>query len=158
MYRLNSYAVKSHVWAFKVSFNNCHHFGACTVEITLSAIYIETITNTWMKLLSADVVQKRTWEQNPFQYFGQKWRASLIICNNLYTEMVFGICVTGSSWLSFKRKTDRAKHLELLANNHRVIEFSGSTGPTSLLKQGLPRAHGIGLCPENSGMSPMRET
>ena len=34
----------------------------------------------------------------------------------------------------------------------------GSSGPTSLLQQGHPRAQGTGLCPEGSGISPVRET
>lgn len=54
------YVVKSYVWAFKISFNSCHHSGACTVEIALSAIYIGTVTSIRMKKVSANVVQKRT--------------------------------------------------------------------------------------------------
>lgn len=66
-----------------------------------------------------------------FRVVRQKWRASLIICNNLYTEVVFGICVMGSNWLGFKRKTAGAKHLELLANNqsHRVQWVNWSNLP-----------------------------
>lgn len=36
-------------------------------------------------------------------------------------------------------------------------DHSGLLGPISLLQQGRPRAHGIGLCPGSSGLSPLRE-
>lgn len=32
----------------------------------------------------------------------------------------------------------------------RGTDHSGSSGPTSLLRQSYPRVHGIGLCPDNS--------
>lgn len=37
-------------------------------------------------------------------------------------------------------------------------EHSGLLGPTSLLKQGLPRAHGTRLHPDSSCISPVEET
>lgn len=37
-------------------------------------------------------------------------------------------------------------------------EHSGSSGPTSLPKQGHSRVHGTGLHPDGSGLSPVKET
>lgn len=37
------------------------------------------------------------------------------------------------------------------------MDYSGSSGPTSLLKQGHPTAHGRGLCPDGSGIPPVRD-
>lgn len=46
--------------------------------------------------------------------------------------------------------------------NHRVVhvgrDHTGSSGPTSLLTLGLPRSQGTGLCPNGSGITPVKET
>lgn len=60
--------------------------------------------------------------------------------------------------------TSVALHLEKVnwLQKHRMgqagRDHRESSGPTSLLKQGHPRAHGTGLCPDGSGMSLVMET
>lgn len=53
-------------------------------------------------------------------------------------------------------------YLIIFSQNHRMgqvgSDHSGSSGPVSLIKQGHLRAHGTGLCPDGSGLSPVEET